>query len=538
MHEGRSKFLIGLTTLILLFLFLSVYREHIIPAHANREQRLWLLTGDEPCYLLAGAAFADGDGLDLGPAHRRGEHLRFYDRDIIGPGQYTWTHFFGDGVGSFTSSNWWGAKQIKQHLPGFPWLIAPLAHGQQYRWSVALAESLLVVLLAAVLLWLARALPLLWFSAVALAVLCFLAGAPIGYYTTQVFPETCAGVCLALALLGLDTRKDWSRILGGVLLMAALWLTPRAMAGVCLAAGLLAWNAVRRRAWAEVMVCVIGLGLFFAYNLFVWNRLLPASLETGMKGNAVLVGLGLLITGGLIWLWRPRPRVVIGGSLLVLLALVGYVLYVRYAAFIVGQNPPSLAKLDGLFRNVLIIFFANDVGLLFLNPAIWLGIVAAVWLAFFKRDEFFWLWIALFVGVVMSVAVTPEWRGGTCPAGRYGTVPAYLLLLPLIRVFTCAPDAWRRRILTTLVVLGLGGLTMGWFMAQAPNFWYRDYHPLFGYKSLQPYYDWLPPSDPARFGLKRYSLYWLLIFCATLGFYDGGRWLKVGWLKLIGRTSK
>lgn len=530
MQHGFYKGALSAVTLGVLFLLLGVYREHIIPVHADHEQQRWLLTGDEPGYLLAGVAFAAGDGLDLGPAQRRGEHLRFFDREILEPGQFTWTWHFGGRQPMFTSSNWWGTQQIKRQMPGLSILIAPLAHCHQYRWAVAFTEALLICVLAALLLWSVHRLPLFMFSSAAWAVLCFLACAPIAFYATQVFPETFTGVFLVLSLLMFDSQKSWQRQAGALLLVATLWLTPRVMGGVCLAVGVLVWHACRQRSWGEVAICVVGLALFFAYNLAVWDMLLPTPLEMGSK-TAAIMGAMVLLIGVVVWRWRPRGWVIMGMGWGLALVLLVHSVCLQGAASVLDQNSQGLAKLEWICHNFCVVFFGNDVGIFFLNPALWLGFVAVIWLFFFRRDEFFWLWSALFIGVLMSIAITPEWRAGTCPAGRYGTIPAYLLLLPLIRFFASAPPVWGKRVLVALVGLGIVGLTMGWLMAHAPNFWYRAYHPLFGYPKLQPFYDWLPPSDPARVGFKVYCFCWLLIFCFILGGYDAGRWLMTHGLK-------
>jgi len=464
----RIKIIVAAVALGALYLLLGVYREHIIPRGADREQQLWLLTGDEPAYLLAARAFADGDGLDLGPAHRRGEHLAFYDRDIIGPTQYTWRHYLASGRHHplLDRSRWWGDQQIKHHLPGFPLLIAPLAHRTQFRWSVAWCEALLICALAAVLLWRARALPLLWFTASAATVVVFLGCAPIAFYSTQAFPETAAGVCALLALMLLAGSRPWPRVWGCALLAVTPWITPRLLGGVGLADVVLLIYALRRRRWAELAVIVAGVLLFIGYHLFIWGSCFPPAFDPANRVQLRLLGRGLLIS-----------------------------------------------------------FFGNDVGLLFLNPALWVGVAAAVLVVLYYADDGIWIWTAVFLGVLLGVAMLPVWRAGMCPAGRYQTILAYLLLLPTLRAFAVASNRWRARLFATLLALGVLGVVIGLGMAREPRFWFRDYHPLFGYAPLQRFYDWLPPSDPARFGLKRYSLYWLLCFGATLGLYDAGRWL-------------
>ena len=473
------KTVIAAVTLLALYACLAVYREHLIPHNADAERARWLLTGDEPAYLLAARAWAVGDGLNLRHVHEHGEHLKFYDCDIMGPGQFSWRNHLASGHNPLLDrSGWWGDKQFKHHMPGFPLLIAPLSGLHQFRWAVALFEGLLVTALAVFLLWQVRRLPPCWFCAAALAVLAFLGAAPIAFYTTQAFPETAAGVFALMALVLVVSPQPLIRMLGSAVLVATLWLTPRMLPGVILADMVLAYSAVRQRRWLELLVIGAGLALFFGYNLFIWGTFTPPALDPNSPLDP----------------WR-------------------------------------------LFRGTLISFFGNDVGLFFLNPATWIGAVAAVGLILRHRDEQTLVWTALFVGAVAAVAIYPCWRAGTCPAGRYQTILAYLLLLPALRAFMMASDPWRARLLTTLLVLSAIGLSSGLFMAVEPRFWFRDYHPLFGYVPLQRFYSWLPSSDPAQFGLKRYSIYWLLVFCATLGLFDAGRWLKAGFSYLAGQAA-
>jgi hypothetical protein len=255
-------------------------------------------------------------------------------------------------------------------------------------------------------------------------------------------------------------------MLGWVLLTATMWISPRMIGGAFAGNVVLGILALRRRRWGELAVIIAGVLLFFAYNLFLWGQFLPLAFDP--------------------------------------------------------DNRPQLHLLP---RGLMIAFFGNDVGLLFLNPALWVGVAAAALLGWRHRSELFWVWLAMALAVLFGAAMLPIWRAGTCPAGRYQTTLAFLLLWPVLRVFAVASYPWRLRLLTTLVVLGAVGLTIGLFMAVEPRYWFRYYNPLVGYTALQPYYDWLPPSDPARFGLKRYSLCWLLIFCATLGLYDFGKWV-------------
>lgn len=443
--------------LLLLFAVFSWHRAHLIPRGADFERAAWLLTGDEPSYLLMAQAIAAGDGLDVRPAHERGSYRAFQSRAVLGPDTFTWNFYRSLGFDPwFDRSASWGNRQVMPRPPLFAAVVAPLVSpAGNPRWLVGFMQGLLVSCTAALCLW--CVVPADRRAAIhgAAALLFILGSIPIAYYTTQIFPEILAGVLL-LAAFALYARGGASAgAVGNLLLVLSLWTTPRVVGGVLAASVVLLVQDWRARRFAGIGALLLGWFAFLAWNLWVWGY----------------------------WL-LPNP------------------------------NPNSRNSLLFLPEGTLRFFFGNDVGLFFLSPVLWIGLVAAVVNLRLLREHLDLAWTALFLGVLAVVASFPDVRGGTCPAGRYQVIPAFLLVFPLMRLLGSKLAEWRRRLVPLLYLLGVAGLIMSLVIATKPSFWYRRYHPLFAFEEIRRFHVLLPPGQwPALLWM---SLAWLGVLLALL----------------------
>lgn len=453
-----KRFLLIGAAVLALLAALSFYRERLVPHGASPERRAWLLTGDEPCYLMAAQAAASGDGMNLRPVRERKAYLAFQKRDVMTASLYTWGFYQRAGLRAWVDrSRAWGNVQIRHHLPLYPFIIAPLTGTERIRWSVGCFQAFLVGVAAFVVLWTyARSAKKVWPAA--LVVVLFLGGLPAGYYTTQIYPETLAGVLVTLALCAVLQDTARARRLGYVLLFISMWVSPRVMGGMLAVTG---WEMVRqftaRRQWGDTLCFVIGWLAYCGYHLAVWGVPLPPAYDPANQVTLRLLPMGLLRS-----------------------------------------------------------LFANEVGLLVLNPALWVGVVAGLvqWL-WKPSDRATVFWSLFFVGTWAGVAMLPVTRAGTCPAGRYQVLMAYLLVFPAVRALTSeALPLWRKRLFWALIGLAPLTVIISYAVGLAPNYWFRAYHPLFGYPGLQRYYGWLP--DPKSAWFMAQCVLWLGVLTGIL----------------------
>ena len=208
---------------LLLFTIHAYYRENLIPYRATSERARWLLTGDEPSYLLLAQAIASGDGLNIRPAHEKGTYKNFQPRCIVGSDQYTWQHYRSVGVKSlFSRSNLWGNAQILPHSPLLPFLISPFSKASsKVRWTAASLQAALAAIASVgiLLLFSCKQRSAFLFSGCA-AVIFGLGSMPIAYYTAQIYPELIASVMLLLAIVLWMRQETGFRLLGAFLMVA------------------------------------------------------------------------------------------------------------------------------------------------------------------------------------------------------------------------------------------------------------------------------------------------------------------------------
>lgn len=453
---------IFLTTAAVFFL-LQECRSHLVPWDASPAEAQWFLTGDEPCYMLAGQAFAVGDGLNLRNVEAEERYKSFQDRIVNGPTMWTWDFYLGKGVKPLLDrSEWWGDAQIKHHEPLLPLLISPFSLSSRYRWLVAFFQSALVCLAVVICMLRYRALPLSRLVAVGASMAFFFGGIPISYYTTQVYPETVAGVSVFLALMLLPDKRQVASSVGLVLLLASPLVTPRVVPAVLALAVIVGARACRSRNILHLVILAVGLVTYFGYHLFVWGLLFPPAYDAGNRATLAVLPRGLLYT-----------------------------------------------------------IVAPDIGMFFLNPVTWVGAVAGVIMLRNRGEYADWLWLATFCMCITTVGLLPLARAGTCPAGRYEVILCYLLAVPTIRVMASDASTWRNRLLVLLILFGSLGVTIGWLVAQVPQYWFQFYHPLFGYPWIHTQYKWLPNADSDAF--FKHSAMWLSAFVASLWLYDLGR---------------
>ncbi len=454
--------LLSVVGVAVVFCMQAQYRNHLVPRHADYDRRRVLLTGDEPSYILMAQAIAGGHGLNVRPIIESGAYRRFYSHPVISPEQDTWSYYFGSGwiVPALDRSSQWQAAQKMQFTPLLPLFMAPYVDRVEcVRWLTGLLQSILTGLLFWALMRPFLHLPAqrVWVPAFGMAAL--FGGIPVGYYTTQLYPEILGGAAvLAAGALALAGGARF-RIAALVLQILALLATPRTAPVVLALQLFMLLDACRSDGWRKSLLLVAGSsavwGCFVLFALSVWGTFFPPMGSSFLKN----------------FLFAGATQ---GGSVSGLL----------------------LQRASSLAQGVLRVLFGRDIGLVFLCPITLWSIVLAVrgWKVRGQRRASC-LWALMFAGSVVSVALYPEFRAGSCPAGRFQVIPAFLCALPILAAARPDNAPFTRPYLATFLWLVAVTVVLGLCVGGHPGYWFRAYHPLFGYRLLQPYYGWLPAFE-------------------------------------------
>lgn len=425
-----------------LILILAVWgwqREILVPHGAGIDASEQLLTGDEPDYLLTALSLARDGDFDVHNNIVGHDHLAFQNRPI---GGLAFEEFNRIAKGRLERRRaQWGEAQFTPHRPGTSLVLVPvfLLAGGNYRWWACFEFALLaaVMLLVLLMCFLRLGAPL---HLALIGVLFSALSPPMHFYSCQIYPEILLGGLLAVsaALLFFPGRPSMA---GAVLLAAAIWFSDRALPAVALLSAATVWRQDdrRRRVIALAVLGVSTLG-FAAYCMHRFG--VPWPVHHNERS-------------GFSWVLLPAR----------------------------------------MFQ----ILFDRQQGWVWLFPAVVL-LPAIAWDAWKDRGGRSAVargatWGALALTLAL-VAVFDDWRGGVNPRGRYYVLPQWLfmvLLLDWLRGF-----AGRNRN-STRVFIALGALsvcTLPWLLYH-PNWWFRRYHPLFGWPPLARFYGWLPDLPDA-----------------------------------------
>ena len=424
-------FLFLILTALVFFAGLSFIRGRLVPWNSTPENRDLLLTGDEPEYFLAAWSLAHDGDMNL-RNNLLNEDSKKFQNNLVCDLYHGGREYFKRVSPSLREGpEAWKDLQLLVHRPGTAALIAPAAwFPEKMRWLAYAIISLLVTFCSICFIFFAGEAGVSFFMSVALTFL-FVFSPPGVFYANQAFPEIPVAMLLTLASMLLWRPSPLRLYVACVLLVLIPWFSDRAIP----AAGILALYA------------------FF---------LAPGPTRWG----------------------------------LVLIFSVGAILLMRYYYFRFGvlwplhHNPFYSCSVNAIVPNLPKLFFDAGRGIFWLFPALLLYPLAFV-RAFRLRQYRFFLGVnfLMFVLSVCLVASFPDWRAGVCPAGRYGVLLQWLAF-PVILLWVRAGIGPVSRVF--LFVLLAFSVVEIIFLIPYPCFWYRNYHPLFGYECLQPYYDFLP----------------------------------------------
>lgn len=414
-------------SLLVFAIALAVYfaqsRHLARPEYSSRNDRAFLLGGDEPWYLLTTRSLAlHGDYNFYRDLEEHGT-LDFWNRDLT-PAKYGYQRNLKLGRGKAATPEFWNQKRYPIVRIGLPILLAPayrigLAWDGRIRlvciWCLCVMGALLVqqIFRAGYELTHHRIPALLGALAGGFSV-------PILLYTTQIYTELPAALLLMFAVRMLFTatgRPGW-RALGTGLAVAALpWLHDKyyLLAALLITAGIIQWRRAPRLATAALLTPVLAtLSLQGAYYYSLHRVIYPVtdhgtlSIKTGLYHG----WLGLLVdrSDGLFVYW-PAVLAAIGGLV------------------ILWHTHPKTGK--------------------------WLtALVATHWLA-----------IGLF----------PVWTGGPVAPLRYWLPVIPLLILASMVTLACA----RKKIFLVMILLCMIlSMWIGFYNSAHPRRWFGDAMPL------------------------------------------------------------
>jgi hypothetical protein len=419
------KWRFPLVLLLAAVILFSGVRSFLISSDPRDPRVHYLLTGDEPSYLLmAHSLVFDGD-LDV--SNNR-QDTRYFSRHLLlGSEQFGFNFYNRIAQGRLTGKEKdWGERQYFINRPGLPLLIAPaywagFLADKRIRFSVLVWMNLIAAFFILVLFFLGKAVAG-WVPA-GIAAFYVAASPPILFYSNQIYPEVPAALCLTGALWGLiQAERRWEILFTGLAVAGLPWFHER------------------------------------------------------------LIGLFLVLTAAAFF--RPNVRRHWPFFLMVpLLSLIFQGIY--YHSFYGVPFPLNSHKplsLSAVPRGLLAMLTDRDKGLLFLNPLMALSFLGFIPL--WRRDRRLTLTLLLLVlAYLIPVAAFPDWHGGICPPLRYWVIVIPLLIHPALALFTRDDRPLTR---VWMMVLGAWGVWMGMVSAVQPRLWFWEYGFLFHPTAFRP----------------------------------------------------
>jgi hypothetical protein len=121
----RANRVVAATALgLILVAVYACCRSQLVPYHADPEQRGFLLTGDDPDYLLTALSLARDGDINIANNIRQSDALCFQSRPV-GGGDFDFFNRISKGRIAAHRGDW-GDSRYMQHRPGISAFIAPV----------------------------------------------------------------------------------------------------------------------------------------------------------------------------------------------------------------------------------------------------------------------------------------------------------------------------------------------------------------------------------------------------------------------------
>jgi hypothetical protein len=447
---GRGDWRPALAVFICALALFSFTRSFLISSKPDDFRVHHLLTGDEPSYLLITHSLVlDGD-LDL--SNNIDDFIYFGRSPLLGKDQFGFNFYNRIAQGRLTGQeNKWGDRQYFINRPGLPVLLAPaywigFQAEKRIRFAVLVWMNVLAAFFILTLYFLART-----YSGPTVSVslaLVFALTPPVVYYSSQIYPELPAALCLAGALLGLiQAEKRRGILLTGLAVACLPWFHERFI------------------------------GMFFVL-------LVTAFFRPEFRGR------------WLFFLLLPSLSLVLQGMY-----------YYSFYGLPLPLNSHKPLSIWAAPRGLLALFTDRDKGLLFLNPLLVLSLVGLFPLWRVDRRLTVVL-MALLLSYLIPVASFPDWHGGICPPLRYLVALVPLTVIPVSVFFKQESWPFTR---AALFVLGAWGVWNGLSLAVQPKLWFWEYGPIFQPQAYQAAHAFFPGYFHPEAQSKFLSLSWIAL---------------------------
>jgi len=426
----------------------SFTRSFLISSRPDDIRLHYLLTGDEPSYLLITHSLVfDGD-LDL--SNNRQDTVHFSRHPLLGNQQFGFNFYNRIAQGRLSGKEKdWGDRQYFINRPGLPLLIAPaywigFQADKRIRFTVLVWLNLIAAFFIVVLFYLAKTLsgPI----PAAAAALVFAVTPPVLFYSNQIYPELPAALCLAGALWGLiKAEKKWEILLTGLAVACFPWFHER------------------------------------------------------------FIGMFLVLLAAAFF----RPDFRRGRVLFLILPILSLILQGMYYHSFYGLpfplNSHKPLNVSAVPRGLLAMLTDRDKGLLFLNPLMALSFFGLIPL--WRQDRRLAVTLsALLLAYLLPVAAFPDWHGGICPPLRYWVTVVPLAIIPAMALGNDDSRLFSR---AGMVALGAWGVWMGIVLVFQPKLWFWQYGPLFRHPDFQSAHVFFPGYIHPEAQSKYLSLFWI-----------------------------
>ena len=425
-HRHSHIIFWSLILALVIFSLATYARYFIVPYGADQSRQDFLLSGDEPAYLMTALSIAKDGDLNVENNAANKDYLLFQKLPYKGYDFAFFNTLAKNRLASKQES--WGNSHYMRHRPGTAFMISPVflfADSNHRFWAYTLISFCFSLFCGFSCYFLAKKSSIQLPCALTLCLVCGLSP-PVFFYLNQVYPEIFAGTLLALIslLFILQTRF---RILPFILAAIAIWFNDRVIL-------------------PTLIICAGGF-----FSLPTRNQQTAAFFILGMSGMMFAL---------YCWQRFGVPYPVLHNT------AEGYV-------FSYGKIPERIFQ---------ILFDARQ-GWVWLFPPVLL-LPAILWQVIINKNLTLTSasLAAALVAMLLLIASFDDYGAGTCPRGRYFVIPQLLFMI-LASVWLQEENG---RKIKMIWFVGLGSLSLMqiFWLIPNPKWWFGNFHPFFSWREI------------------------------------------------------